>query len=196
MPLQKRARIFHAGAISSRMRLTRSDEERYGRADQDVPRKCYGRKSPYAKNGGEAGEHAGERASRGGSAVERAEEKKAEEAAEGERGHGQAGFEERAPFDETEGHQDEAPNEGHAAREAQKLAGSAERPRQSRKIEDAGGGEGIEGAAGVGHGDGDDGGEKQAGKTGGHFADEKKRKDAVGALAGGEERRVLCEDVK
>jgi len=62
------------------------------------------------------------------------------------------------------------------------------------EIEDAGGGERVEGAAGVGHGDGDDGGEEKAGETLWHFADEEERENAIGALAWGEERGVLREN--
>jgi hypothetical protein len=86
---------------------------------------------------------------------------------------GQAGFEKRAPFNETEGHQDQAPDEGHAARKAEELDGAGGAPAEPGKIEDAGGRQGIEGAAGVGHGDGQNRGEKQTGKTSGHFADKK-----------------------
>ncbi len=65
---------------------------------------------------------------------------------------------------------------------------------KAREIQNAAGGERVERTAGIGHGDGDDGGEEKSGEAGGHFAHEEERKDAIGAFTGGEKRRVLREN--
>ena len=64
------------------------------------------------------------------------------------------------------------------------------------KIKHARSGQRIQRTAGIGHGHGHDGSEKQAGKSYGHFAHEKKREDAVGALAGRQQRGVLREHIE
>ena len=85
---------------------------------------------------------------------------------------------------------------GDGAGEAEESRGIGAVAAPPRKIEDARGGEGVERTAGVGHGDGNDGGEEQAGKSHWHFAEEKKREDAIGALPGGEDRGALRENEK
>src|SRR5882672_2277381 len=59
------------------------DHECHARANEDIPRKRYGRETKNAQDGCEAGEHADQRATRVGVAIECAEQKETQQAAEG-----------------------------------------------------------------------------------------------------------------
>jgi len=172
---------------------SRADGEGDEGADHEIPRVGDGGEAEEIENDGQSGKHAKQRAWCGGAFVEGSEKKETEEAAEGEGNYGQTGLEERAPLDEAESHQDQAPGESHAAGKLEEIFGIERLAPEAREIENAGGGEGVEGAAGIGHGYGDDGSEEEAGESWGHFADEEEREDAVCALAGSEERGVLSE---
>lgn len=98
------------------------------------------------------------------------------------------------PPDEAKKEKHDAPDESHAARDFQEFCGIDGAIAKRIQIHNAGGGHGIEGTAGVGHGYGKNGGEENAGKASGHFANEEKRQDAIGAIAGGEQGSVLRKD--
>src|SRR5262249_21750114 len=100
------------------------------------------------------------------------------------------------PGKKSEGDQHGAPDEGHAARELQEGGRVVFFAAQPGEINDAGGSEGVQGAAGVGHSNGQNRGQENPGQAGWHLADEEDGQNAVGTVGGAEERRMLREGEK
>src|SRR6266850_561076 len=82
-----------------------SDCKRHASANEEIPRKHHGRETKNGQNRCQSCEHAGEGAARTGSAIERAQQKESQQAAEGKRCYGQARFQKRTPFHQAEAHE-------------------------------------------------------------------------------------------
>src|SRR5690348_17592314 len=81
-----------------------SNDERYSRSNQDVPRKRDLGVPPNVKNRSQSHEHSRDSAEGCGFAVQSTEKKQAQQAAERQRGDGKPGFEQWTPAHKTEAH--------------------------------------------------------------------------------------------